>query len=121
MIAVVKANGMGHGAIIPSRHLKEIGVERLAVATVEEGKELRDAKIGGPIHLLGKPIWDSRFKDSRFKIFYCHHTYILGVCLQCHKILFSDSKDYTRAYWLYMGYPPVSAIQYNVQTIQNRL
>ena len=53
MIAVVKANGMGHGAVIPSRHLKNVGVERLAVATVEEGKELREANIGGPIHLLG--------------------------------------------------------------------
>lgn len=53
MIAVVKANGMGHGAVTPSRHLKRIGVERLAVATVEEGAELRGAGIPGPIHLLG--------------------------------------------------------------------
>ena len=43
------------------------------------------------------------------------------MCLQCHNILLSDSKDYTRAYWLYKGYPPISALQYSVQTIQNRL
>ncbi len=54
MIAVVKANGMGLGSVVISRHLKSIGVERLAVATVQEGKELRDAGIHGPIHLLGE-------------------------------------------------------------------
>jgi hypothetical protein len=51
--SVVKANAHGHGAIPVSRHLKTIGVERLAVATVEEAKDLRRAGIPGPIHLLG--------------------------------------------------------------------
>jgi alanine racemase len=49
----VKANAYGHGAVAVSRHLKRIGVERLAVATLEEAKDLRRAGIPGPIHLLG--------------------------------------------------------------------
>ncbi len=50
---MVKANGYGHGAVPLGRHLKRIGVERLAVATVEEAVTLRRAGIPGPIHLLG--------------------------------------------------------------------
>ncbi len=58
--AMVKANGYGHGSIVLSRHLKAIGVERLGVATVDEGKELRTAGIKGPIHLMGK---NKNYKD----------------------------------------------------------
>jgi alanine racemase len=36
-----------------SRYLKTLGVERLAVATVEEAKDLRRAGIPGPVHVLG--------------------------------------------------------------------
>ncbi len=57
--AMVKANGYGHGSIELSQHLKAIGVERLGVATVDEGMELRTAGVEGPIHLMGKNL---RFK-----------------------------------------------------------
>ena len=50
---MVKGNGYGHGAVLLSHHLKDIGVERLGVATVEEGMQLRKASIQGPIHLMG--------------------------------------------------------------------
>ena len=45
MIAVVKANAYGHGAIEVARTLLGQGVERLAVATLGEGLELRAAGI----------------------------------------------------------------------------
>lgn len=52
-MAVVKANAYGHGAIECSRRLKAENVKWLAVATVEEGVELREAGIDGPILILG--------------------------------------------------------------------
>lgn len=52
IIAVVKANAYGHGAVAVSRTLAAAGVERLAVATLGEGMELRDAGIALPVLVL---------------------------------------------------------------------
>ena len=52
VIAVVKANAYGHGAIETARTLLDAGAERLAVATVDEGLALRAAGISAPILLL---------------------------------------------------------------------
>jgi alanine racemase len=52
VIGVVKANAYGHGAIEVSRTLLDHGVERLAVATLSEALQLRDAGIGAPIVIL---------------------------------------------------------------------
>jgi alanine racemase len=52
MIAVVKANAYGHGALEVSHSLLSAGVERLAVATLGEGLELRTAGVAAPILLL---------------------------------------------------------------------
>jgi alanine racemase len=52
VIAVVKANAYGHGAIEVSRTLLDHGAERLAVATLGEGLELREAGIDAPILVL---------------------------------------------------------------------
>jgi len=52
VIAVVKANAYGHGAIEVSRTLLRHGVERLAVATLGEGLALREAAIDAPILVL---------------------------------------------------------------------
>jgi alanine racemase len=49
---VVKANAYGHGDVAVSRTLLEAGVERLAVATVDEGLGLRAAGIDAPIVVL---------------------------------------------------------------------
>ena len=51
-IAVVKANAYGHGAIEVSRTLLREGVEQLAVATLGEGLELREAGIDAPVLIL---------------------------------------------------------------------
>ncbi len=53
LMAVVKANAYGHGAIQVSRALNEIEVYSFAVATLSEGIELRRNGIQGNILVLG--------------------------------------------------------------------
>jgi alanine racemase len=53
ILAVVKANGYGHGAVPASRAFVGEGAAALGVATVEEGAELRAAGLRVPILLLG--------------------------------------------------------------------
>jgi len=52
VIAVVKADAYGHGAMETARHLTGLGVPRLAVALVEEGVELRRAGITAPTIIM---------------------------------------------------------------------
>ncbi len=52
VIAVVKANAYGHGAVPVARALERAGVAMLAVATVEEARELREGGVRAPIVLL---------------------------------------------------------------------
>ena len=52
-MAVVKANGYGHGAIEISRYLNKINVYNFAVATIDEAIELRQARVKGEILILG--------------------------------------------------------------------
>src|SRR5215813_4287449 len=53
LMAVVKANAYGHGAVECARALDEINADWFGVALVEEGIELRRARITRPIFLLG--------------------------------------------------------------------
>ncbi len=53
IIAVVKANAYGHGALDIASTLLENGASRLAVAIITEADELRDAGITAPIMILG--------------------------------------------------------------------
>jgi alanine racemase len=53
MMAMVKADAYGHGAVPVSHALSELDVASFGVATVEEGLELRDAGISSPILVLG--------------------------------------------------------------------
>ena len=52
----VKADGYGHGGVAVSRVALEEGVEVLGVATVEEGRELREAGIRVPVLLFSLPV-----------------------------------------------------------------
>jgi alanine racemase len=52
-MAVVKADGYGHGAVGVSRALEAAGVDWLGVALLEEGVEIRRAGVGLPILVLG--------------------------------------------------------------------
>ena len=63
VMAVVKANGYGHGAVPVAQAAIRGGAAWLAVARIEEGFELREAGIQKPILLLGHiPI--SRYQEA---------------------------------------------------------
>lgn len=53
LMAVVKANAYGHGAVECARALEAAGADWFGVALVEEGIELRQAGITQPIFCLG--------------------------------------------------------------------
>lgn len=53
VLAVVKAQAYGHGALPVSRALVGLGCPMLGVATVEEGRELREGGITAPILIMG--------------------------------------------------------------------
>ena len=55
VMAVVKADGYGHGSVAAAYAALEAGATWLGVALVEEGVELRDAGIDMPILLLSQP------------------------------------------------------------------
>jgi alanine racemase len=67
LLAVVKANGYGHGAVPVARAALTAGASWLGVARVEEGEQLRDAGIGAPIMVLSEPVpWvAARVVDAR--------------------------------------------------------
>jgi len=53
IMCVVKADAYGHGAIEVGRRLLSCGAAALAVATIEEAIQLRQAEITSPILILG--------------------------------------------------------------------
>lgn len=53
LMAVVKADAYGHGAIVVARTALDAGAGGLCVATLQEGIQLREAGIEAPILLLG--------------------------------------------------------------------
>lgn len=53
LMAVVKANAYGHGAVECSRALEAEGADWFGVALVEEGRVLREAGIKRPVFCLG--------------------------------------------------------------------
>ena len=53
LMAVVKADAYGHGAIATAKTVLDAGATWLAVATLEEGIQLREAHINAPILVLG--------------------------------------------------------------------
>ena len=52
-MAVIKTDAYGHGAVAVAKALERIGVDAFAVATVEEGLELRENEVMEPILILG--------------------------------------------------------------------
>lgn len=53
VLAVIKADAYGHGAVQAAKVLQEAGADYFAVATVSEGVELREAGFTLPILVLG--------------------------------------------------------------------
>lgn len=62
MLAVVKANAYGHGAVPVAKMLNGIGICDFAVATADEGAEIRKSGVEGNILVLGKTAVSSRDK-----------------------------------------------------------
>lgn len=58
LMAIVKADAYGHGAVPVARTLHEEGVRHFAVARPAEGVRLREAGLTGRILVLGAPIRD---------------------------------------------------------------
>lgn len=54
-MAVVKADGYGHGALEVARACLAAGADRLGVATVDEALALREAGVTAPLQLLSEP------------------------------------------------------------------
>ena len=65
LMAVVKADGYGHGAVTVARAALQGGASCLGVATLQEGMELREAGISAPILLLSA-------LHSRDGLVHCH-------------------------------------------------
>ena len=64
LMAVVKANAYGHGAVECARALEAINADWFGVALVEEGIELRRAGITRPIFCLSG-FWRGQADDSQ--------------------------------------------------------
>lgn len=58
-LAVIKADGYGHGAQTVARAAIRAGAEGLGVATVDEALALRDAGVREPVLVLGEPPVDA--------------------------------------------------------------
>ena len=65
LLGVVKADAYGHGALPVARKLEALGVRALAVATVEEGAELRDGGIHAQIIVMGGLMGGSGLASER--------------------------------------------------------
>lgn len=58
LLAVVKADAYGHGAVMVAQTMLASGVDMLGVASIDEGLNLRDANISCDILVLGAvPVW----------------------------------------------------------------
>lgn len=53
IVAIVKANAYGHGAVEVATYFESIGIKYFAVACISEAIELRNAGINGEIIILG--------------------------------------------------------------------
>ncbi len=62
LLAVVKANAYGHGAVEAARVCLKNGADYLAVANIDEAIELREHGIGAPILILGYTV-PERYED----------------------------------------------------------
>jgi len=63
LMAVIKADGYGHGAVKVAQTILKSGVDSLAIATLSEGIELREAGINAPILILGAINTKNEIKD----------------------------------------------------------
>lgn len=63
IMAVVKANGYGHGLAITAKVFADAGADYLGVTTVEEGMAIRDAGVSKPV-LVFSPILSEQIETA---------------------------------------------------------
>jgi alanine racemase len=68
VMAVVKSNAYGHGAVEVGRAALDAGAAWLGVALVEEGVELRAAGVGAPVLVLSEPTADAAHATVRQRL-----------------------------------------------------
>lgn len=68
LMAVLKADAYGHGAIVVAKTLQKAGVRAFAVATVQEGVALRKRGIRGTILVLGYTHPDALALIKRYRL-----------------------------------------------------
>ncbi|GAB6099647.1 alanine racemase [Halanaerocella petrolearia] len=78
IMAIVKANAYGHGAVKVAKRVLQAGASWLGVATVAEGVELRQAGIDAPILILGTLFSDQIKEVVEYKLTPTVYTYQLA-------------------------------------------
>ena len=74
LMAVVKADAYGHGAVPVSRAALDAGADALAVVTAEEGAELREAGIEAPILVFTDLLGDGLALAERARLTVTAHS-----------------------------------------------
>lgn len=86
LLAVVKADAYGHGSVMLAPTLLASGADMLGVASIDEGVDLRQAKINCEILVLGAvPVWaveTASKADLTISVFSKEH---LEACKQAYK------------------------------------
>ena len=85
-MAIVKADAYGHGACMLAKTMLASGVDAFGVSSVDEGLDLRNAKIKAPILVVGAiPLWaieSATQNNIAFSIFNDEH---LEACKQVYE------------------------------------
>lgn len=69
LLPIIKADAYGHGAVEAGRRLQSIGAAYFGVATIDEGKELRENGITVPILVLsGVMPWESPYTAVEYRL-----------------------------------------------------
>ena len=94
-MAVIKADGYGHGAVEVAHYLNDIA-DYFGVATIDEGVELRNAGLKQPILLLGYNSPSLYYKNLEYgvdQMIYCYDMARAGIIL--YGLYPSDEVDFS--------------------------
>ena len=75
IMAIVKADGYGHGAVQTSRVLSQVGVDFFGVSNLDEARQLRHGGITAPILILGYTPYECAAELIEYDIMQTVYTY----------------------------------------------
>jgi alanine racemase len=92
LTSVVKANAYGHGAVPIGTAAIEAGANELAVATVDEGVQLRNADIEAPILVMGPigKVETARAIANRFRLVVSEATFAHHIAAEAKHLHWKD-------------------------------